>query len=100
VVGTLALASFLARPAPAPSTRPDDGGPELTSGERAAGEAAPWATAEAVAQEKRTRRDRAVEWLQANNRWGPDHPLVTDTAARIDKDLAGSEAFQVLLAPP
>jgi hypothetical protein len=98
-VGTLALASFLARPAPAPSTRPDERGADLTSGERAAGEAAPLATAEALALEKHKQRDRAVEWLRANNRWGPGHPLVTDTAARIDKDLDASEAFQVLLGP-
>jgi hypothetical protein len=97
-VGALSLAGYLARPAGSSSGRPADGGADRVPPPPPA-PAAPTAlaTAEALASQKRQVRDRAVDWLRANNRWRPEHPLVTDTAARIDQDLDAAEAFQVLL---
>ena len=102
-VGTLALAGYLARPAAAPSTRSNDGTARVPSDLLPAppGARGPeaLASAEALTRQKREARDRAVNWLRANNRWRPDHPLVADTASRIDQDLEGAEAFQVALGP-
>jgi serine/threonine protein kinase len=86
-VGTLAIAAWLARSGAVPSARSGDSMP------------AALATAEVLARQKHEVRDRTVDWLRANNRWRPDHPLVADTAARIDRDLDAAEAFQVVLGP-
>jgi hypothetical protein len=44
-------------------------------------------------------RDQAVEWLRANNTFGPDHLIVEDNAHRLDEKLAGGKAFILRLGP-
>jgi hypothetical protein len=108
-VGTLALAGYWMRAAWLPQTRSDDGGASLPRAaepaparlpvpDEARGPAA-IATAEAVARQKREVRDRAVDWLRANNRWQPDHPMPADVASNINRDLEASEVFLVMLGP-
>jgi hypothetical protein len=52
-----------------------------------------------LARQKSAVRDRAVEWVRANNRWQPNHPSVAYAASHIDRDLTAAEAFQVALGP-
>jgi hypothetical protein len=43
-------------------------------------------------------RDQAVAWLRANNRGGPNHPVVGDAARELDR-MAKGAAFVIRLGP-
>jgi hypothetical protein len=103
-VGTLTLPAHLAPPAATVATGPEGRVPILPDKEqgtarRGAGAPPAVITAMEFAKQKRKTRDRAVAWLQAQNRWGPDHSAVAYVAAHLDRDLNASEAFQVVLGP-
>jgi hypothetical protein len=91
-VGTLALVAYLVRPAESPF-RPPDG-----TSRRGAREPA-LATAEELARQKGELRERALDWLRTNNRWGPDSKVVTDMAAKLDPSEGAIDAFQITLGP-
>jgi hypothetical protein len=103
VAGLLALVALLALPPLGPATRSADTAPGGAADSRPA-KAPPASSgvvtdAKELARQKRKVRDQAVDWLRANNVWQPDHSIVGYVADHIDRDLAGSEAFQVLLGP-
>jgi serine/threonine protein kinase len=52
-------------------------------------------TAEQLAQQKTAARDRAADWLRANNHWGPDHEIVGSLTQRLDRDPDGLDGFQI-----
>jgi hypothetical protein len=95
-IGILPLAAYLARP-PASPSNPSAGREEGPRESRPAPSAL--ITADAEARQKHQARDRAVEWVRANNCWQRDHPVVAYAATHIDRDLEKAEAFQVLLGP-
>jgi hypothetical protein len=102
-VGALALIAALAhRPPASDSTPSDDRGASLPA-ERPGSAIARGPTALVTpteqARQKHKVRDRAVDWVRTNNRWGPGHDLVNYVASHIDRDLDAAEAFQVLLGP-
>jgi hypothetical protein len=44
-------------------------------------------------------RDQAVAWLTENNGSGPDHPVIADMAALMDRDVKDGRAFLLRLGP-
>jgi serine/threonine protein kinase len=54
--------------------------------------AAPWSA-------RPSARDRAVAWLKENIDAGPDHPVIADMAALIDRDAKDGRAFLIRLGP-
>jgi hypothetical protein len=50
------------------------------------------ATAEQVAALRQETADRLVGWVRENNIWGPDHPVASDTAHRVEQNLAKNPA--------
>jgi hypothetical protein len=108
-VGALALAAYLALPAVFRLIRSHDGNAEGAS-EARSGPAEPpplgvarrpmgLASAEELARKQREARDRVVSWLRENGLRAVGDSVTAYVATHIDRDLDGSEAFQVLLGP-
>jgi hypothetical protein len=108
-VSTLALAAYLALPAVFPVIR-SHGGEAGAASEPPAGPPEPrplgagqgpmgLASAGELARKQRAARDRAADWLRANAVLPVGDSVTAYVASHIDRDLDGSEAFQVLLGP-
>ena len=50
-----------------------------------------------VIRRKKAARDRALDWLRQNNRWGPKGDIVAHTARDIDNHLERSDGYQLTL---
>ena len=52
---------------------------------------------ERKADPEKAARDRAVDWLRLNNAFGPDHKIVADQTAVIDRELAAGQNVQLTI---
>jgi serine/threonine protein kinase len=102
LLAVLSLAVYLLRPAALGPGDADTSRPAPTE-ERPSALLEPPApalvTAEESVRQKAAARDRAVDWLRGNNRWGPDHDLSAYLARKIDDDPDGLDGFRVTLGP-